>query len=87
MNRDEIQSKLTEQIAEAFEIEPSEVLPDKSLVQDLGAESIDLVDLTFRIEKTFGIDIPEDELFDAPSDEKRPATVDQLIGYISSRLP
>jgi len=45
-------------IAQALGIDVEEVVPDAILFDDLGAESLDLLDIVFRLEKTFGIQIP-----------------------------
>lgn len=65
MNDQEILSKVQECISGALGIEPEEVKPESSLVRDLGAESIDFIDIIFRLEKTFDIKIPSGELFPA----------------------
>lgn len=48
-------------IADALYVEKSEVVRDASLMKDLGAESIDFLDIVFRIEKDFGIKLPKGE--------------------------
>lgn len=55
--------KIQECLSGALGIEPEEVRPESSLVRDLGAESIDFIDIIFRIEKAFDIKIPSGELF------------------------
>ena len=44
-------------------MDDSEVTPDASLTRDLGAESIDFLDIVFRLEKAFDIKIPRGDLF------------------------
>lgn len=63
MNDREIFKKIQECLAGALGIEPTEIRPESSLVRDLGAESIDFIDILFRLEKTFDIKIPSGELF------------------------
>jgi acyl carrier protein len=65
MNESDILTKIQECLAGALGIEPEEVQPESSLVRDLGAESIDFIDIIFRIEKAFDIKIPSGELFPA----------------------
>ena len=65
MNDGEILRKVQECVAGALGIEPEEVRPESSLVLDLGAESIDFIDILFRLEKTFDVKIPSGELFPA----------------------
>jgi acyl carrier protein len=55
--------KVREILVEALSVETEEITPEASLYQDLGAESIDLLDITFRLERGFGIKIDDRELF------------------------
>lgn len=50
-------------LAEALGIDEGDVRREARLVGDLGAESIDFIDIIFRLEKAFGIRIPEGDLF------------------------
>lgn len=61
----EVFQKVRETIAQALGLEESEVRMDASLVRDLGAESIDFIDMIFRLEKAFEIKIPSGDLFPA----------------------
>ena len=61
--RDEILATVTEVMVDALGVDPEEVTTDAGLVADLGAESIDFLDIVFRLEKSFSIKIPRDELF------------------------
>ncbi len=63
MDRDEIYAKVTEVLVEALGVDEDEVSPSATLTGDLGAESIDFLDIVFRLEKTFGIKIDQGELF------------------------
>jgi len=58
MEEKEIYEGVKEAIVEALGVEDDEVEAGSSLFDDLGAESLDLLDIVFRIEKTFGIKIP-----------------------------
>jgi len=62
MSKDEILEKVKETLVDALSVEEDEVTEDAKLTGDLGAESIDFLDIVFRLEKTFGIKIPQDEL-------------------------
>lgn len=50
-------------IAQALKVDESKINLDSSLIRDLGAESIDFLDIVFRLEKVFKIKIPKGELF------------------------
>jgi acyl carrier protein len=63
MSRDEIFEHVRETLVDALAVEPDEVNEDASLTGDLGAESIDFLDIVFRLEKTFNLKIPRGELF------------------------
>ncbi len=60
---DEIFEKIKETLSGALGVDKSEMDMDSSLVRDLGAESIDFIDILFRLEKTFNVKIPSGELF------------------------
>jgi len=67
MSRDEIFQEVQEVMVDALGVDDDEVTPEATLMGDLGAESIDFLDIVFRLEKTFGIKIPREELFPAES--------------------
>ena len=57
-----------------------EILPDASFIDDLGADSLDIVELVMLIEKEFDIEIPDE-------DAEKIATVQHAIDYINEHLP
>ncbi|MFH1269408.1 MAG: acyl carrier protein, partial [Planctomycetota bacterium] len=61
--KDEIVEKIQSALVEALGVDEDEATPEATLVGDLGAESIDFLDIVFRLEKTFNIKIPRGELF------------------------
>lgn len=61
--KDEIFEKIRDALVEALGVDDDEVTPEATLVGDLGAESIDFLDIVFRLEKAFDIKIPRGELF------------------------
>ena len=63
MSRDEILRQVQGVLVDALGIDEEEAAADASLMGDLGAESIDFLDIVFRLEKVFGIKIPREELF------------------------
>lgn len=62
-SRDEIFDKVKSALIEALGVDDDEVTESATMVGDLGAESIDFLDIVFRLEKTFGIKIQRGELF------------------------
>lgn len=59
----EIFSKVQQTLAGALGVDENDVTPEASLKRDLGAESIDFIDIIFRLEKAFDIKIPSGDLF------------------------
>lgn len=60
---DEIFDKVQETLVDALGVDDDEVTPEATLISDLGAESIDFLDIVFRLEKNFDVKIPRGELF------------------------
>ena len=62
LSEEEIFSKVQESLVDALGVDDDEVTPEATLVGDLGAESIDFLDIVFKLEKAFEINIPREEL-------------------------
>ncbi|MEZ6140369.1 MAG: acyl carrier protein [Zavarzinella sp.] len=63
MTKDEIYTKVASTLVEALNVDDDQVHPKAMLQDDLGAESIDFLDIVFRLEREFNIKIPRNELF------------------------
>jgi acyl carrier protein len=63
LSQDEIYQKVSSTLVEALNVDEDQIKPDATLQGDLGAESIDFLDIVFRLEREFGIKIPRGELF------------------------
>ena len=61
--QEEIFSKVSTTLVEALNVDEEDIKPTSTLQGDLGAESIDFLDIVFRLEREFGIKIPRGELF------------------------
>ncbi|MEQ8785558.1 MAG: acyl carrier protein [Pirellulaceae bacterium] len=61
--KSEVFEKIRTALVDALGVDDDEVTPEATLVGDLGAESIDFLDIVFRLEKAFDIEIPRSELF------------------------
>ncbi|MCD6459853.1 acyl carrier protein [bacterium] len=61
--KEEIYSKVSDCLIEALGVDDDEITKTATLTGDLGAESIDFLDIVFRLEKAFGIKIPRGGLF------------------------
>ena len=73
----EVASKVKAIIVDKLGVEESEVTPTASFTNDLGADSLDTVELIMEFEKEFGISIPDDQA-------EKIATVGDSITYIES---
>ena len=65
MSCEQVFEQVQEVLVDALGVDDDEVEEQATLMGDLGAESIDFLDIVFRLEKTFGIKIPREELFPA----------------------
>jgi acyl carrier protein len=74
MDISSIYPKVADIVADVLAVDKSEITPESSLINDLGAESIDFLDLVFRLERAFNVKIPrgqiEKEARDNLSDEE-----------------
>jgi acyl carrier protein len=61
--KEEVFEKIRTALVDALGVDEEDVTPKATLVGDLGAESIDFLDIVFRLEKAFSIKIPRGELF------------------------
>ena len=73
-----VQDKITEIIVEQLGVKPEEVVPEASFVDDLGADSLDTVELVMALEEEFGIEIPDE-------DAEKIQTVGDAIKYIEEK--
>ncbi|HUS72205.1 MAG TPA: acyl carrier protein [Sedimentisphaerales bacterium] len=67
MSRDQIFGEVQEVLVDALGVDDDEAKAEATLMGDLGAESIDFLDIVFRLEKAFKMKIPREELFPAES--------------------
>ena len=88
-----IYGKVTKVLAESLNVDEDEVTPAATLQSDLGAESIDFLDIVFRLEREFGIRIPRGELFPESVFQGNPDFVlegrvtDRGMGELRARMP
>jgi acyl carrier protein len=73
-----VEEKVKQIIVEQLAVSEDEVKPTASFVDDLGADSLDVVELVMALEENFGLQIPDE-------DAEKISTVQQAIDYISSR--
>jgi acyl carrier protein len=75
----EVATKVMRIISGHLGIGPEEVVPEASLVDDLGADSLDTVELVIAFETSFGVEIPQ-------ADVERIRTVQDAINYVEMRI-
>ena len=73
-----VQEKVRSIIAEQLGVKPEEVTPQASFIDDLGADSLDTVELVMALEEEFGIEIPDEEA-------EKLVTVGDAIKYIEEK--
>ncbi len=88
----DVYAKVQEVLEEALGVDDDEVTPEATLVEDLGAESIDFLDIVFRLEKAFGIKIDQSELFpenvlNDPTYVVDGKVTDEGLAELRTRLP
>jgi acyl carrier protein len=90
---EEIYGKVTQVLVDSLNVDEGDVTPTATLQGDLGAESIDFLDIVFRLEREFGIRIPRGELFPESIFRGDPELVsdgkitDKGIDELRSRMP
>ncbi len=79
MDVKEVEAKIKEIIVEQLNVDESEVTPEASFIDDLGADSLDTVELVMAIEEAFDIEIPDE-------DAEKIRTVKDAIDYVVKKL-
>jgi acyl carrier protein len=74
-----VDEKVKEIISKQLGVDPSEVTPDASFVEDLGADSLDTVELVMAFEEAFNIEIPDE-------DAEKITKVKDAVDYIKKKL-
>ena len=93
ISRDDIFEKVQEVLVDALGLDDDEVTSDATLMGDLGAESIDFLDIVFRLEKAFDIKVPREELFPAEAVLNNPEYVssgkltDKGLAELEDKMP
>jgi acyl carrier protein len=75
-----VEDKVKQIIVEQLGVDESEVTPTASFIDDLGADSLDTVELVMALEEGFGMEIPDE-------DAEKITTVKDAISYIESHMP
>ena len=75
-----IEQRVKEIIVKELQVNPDQVTPDAKFIEDLGADSLDTVELVMALEEEFECEIPDEEA-------EKITTVGQAISYIKEHLP
>ena len=79
MKMEEVQAKLKEIAMDRLNAPEDQIKPEASFVEDLGADSLDIVDLIMGIEEEFDIEIPDE-------DAEKLTTVEEAMTYVKTKL-
>ncbi|MDY3868504.1 MAG: acyl carrier protein [Pyramidobacter sp.] len=79
MTREEIYAKLKEVIMDSLDVEEEQITPEASFSDDLGADSLEIVEFVMALEEIFNIEIPD-------TDAEKLATVQAALDYACMRL-
>ncbi|HMT10851.1 MAG: acyl carrier protein [Ignavibacteria bacterium] len=75
----DIEAQIKDAIVEKLGVEESKVTPNASFINDLGADSLDTVELIMELENRFNIQIPDE-------DQEKIQTVGDAISYVKSKV-
>lgn len=75
----DLEQRVSEMIIEQLGATKEEIVPEASFIDDLGADSLDIVELVMAMEETFDIEIPDD-------DAEKIQTIGDAVAYLRDRL-
>ena len=79
MKKEEVLSRLKEIITERLNVEEDQIVPEATFVEDLGADSLDIVELIMGIEEEFDIEIPDE-------DAEKLTSVGEALNYTLGKI-
>ena len=79
MKKEEILSRLKESVIDRLDVEEGQMKNETSVIEDLGADSLDIVELIMGIEEEFDIEIPDE-------DAEKLTTVGEALNYVIGKL-
>ncbi len=79
MQSEEVLAKLKELVMDRLNVEEDQIKPDASFVEDLGADSLDIVELIMGIEEEFDVEIPDE-------DAEKLTNVGEALTYVKQKL-
>jgi acyl carrier protein len=75
----ELENRITEIIVEQLGVAREEVVPEAAFIDDLGADSLDIVELVMAMEEEFDVEIPDD-------DAEKIQTIGDAVSYLKEKL-
>ncbi|MFQ5903108.1 MAG: acyl carrier protein [Candidatus Binatia bacterium] len=77
--REEVEKTLKEILTDALSVDEEKIVPEASLVHDLGAESIDFLDIGFRVQQAFGVELPNKAIQDKTLSWRNMGELSQIL--------
>ena len=87
MTAPDVESRVRQIVASALDRPMDEVRQHSSLINDLGAESIDFIDIVFRLETEFGLEIPQEEIWAGSIDANDEASLAAGVARLRAAMP
>ena len=75
----EVLDRIREYLADQLDVDPDKITPDSDIVEDFGADSLDVVDMITTLSDEFGVDIPDEEI-------ENFHTVGDVVQYVEDRM-
>ena len=75
----EVFERIREYLADQLDIDPEKIAPESDIVEDFGADSLDVVDMITTLSDEFGVDIPDEEI-------ENFHTVGDVVQYVEDRI-
>lgn len=75
----EVFDRIREYLADQLDVDPDKITPDSDIVEDFGADSLDVVDMITTLSDEFGVEIPDEDI-------ETFHTVGDVVNYLEERL-
>ena len=75
----EVFERIREYLADQLDVEPEKITPDSDILEDFGADSLDVIDMITTLSDEFGVEIPDEEI-------ENFHTVGDVVSYVEERL-
>ena len=75
----EVFERIREYLADQLDVEPEKITPDSDIVENFGADSLDVIDMITTLSDEFGVEIPDEDI-------ENFRTVGDVVSYVEERL-